>query len=529
MLPVLLLVGLMAVGFYHEDSVTTQQEFVAVPLNNYPQSGLLAPHSITANTTVWSVLDERLLERQLRESVQQRPSEHSLTVSEASGRERMRAEETATEQMLKQAHRDSEAQDSSISTTSTPAVSHLPSSSLSNWTAGYVLAVDYWEQQTSGSRNLQSLQCWAAQYNLSVVEPVMARSVLRTPLSDHPLSKGFWFRDMFDLGMWNRLSSQRSHSQLVSWERFLGSAPRDIILVSFKHAYPDEIRQRLKKLGSSKGPHVPPSQRVKEGCSTNWNSAREFFNRHHFHVAREVCFNFDHGDKLSSEQFKSHLYGQLWPHSTTVVFRQWRGTGPPARVLIHDAHCGNTGIQEEVGPSRQLMLAATEYQQRFLGGGPYLAVMARMEKVKSHLKKSKGHLTMTQCFTKLLASWREVKEQSGLNRTFLAIDMGRYGSNSIHDTGEGSQLSAEFNKFFRALYGTGLSPSSWEESFEHVAHTTDSGYVALLQKVLVVQAKCVVFIGGGSFQKHAQSLYLQTHRTEQCVRIVRECTPAKNL
>ena len=107
--------------------------------------------------------------------------------------------------------------------------------------------------------------------------------------------------------------------------------------------------------------------------------------------------------------------------------------------------------------------------------------------------------------------------------------MGKFGSKGIHNVGKGSELNTRFEDFFSTLYGTELTVDGWEDSFENVAHTKDSGYVAQLQKVLVVQAKCVVFIGGGSFQKHAQSLYMQAHRTKSCVRIIRECTPVNSL
>ena len=392
---------------------------------------------------------------------------------------------------------------------------------------GYVLALDYWEQQTSASRNLQNLQCWAAQYNLSVVEPMMLRSVLRTPLTSSSTRHGFQFRDIFDIEMWNRLSSDSLHSQLVAWEDFLSSAPRDVILASFRHAFPVEIKQNLRK---PQARTLPPSERVKEGCSTNWKSATQFLNQHHFNIVRHVCFNFAYGDKLTSKQFKLNLYGPLSPASSTVVFSQWRGSGPPARVLISDANCGNTGIQEVVRSSQRLLGAVEEYQRRYLGAGPYLAVIARMEKVQAYLKSKKGPHSLAECFSRLLSVWRDLRTQSGVNTTLLAIDMGKFGSNSIHEAGRGSELRTRFEEFFGSLYGAELTVEQWEDSFEQVARTEDPGYVAVMQKMLVVQAQCVVFIGGGSFQKHAQTLYLKSHHhTQPCVRIINECTPGKNL
>lgn len=532
----MLLAGLSAIGIYHNAQKDTS-EITIVDKKQFPFE--LPPYQEYSTTTSTRRVVSEWLERQQKHqytAAQHLPTVRSIQSSISQLRELVKWQSHArstvisTDMATEQRHKETFPQGSEkVQSTirSLPVPQQVVNTSQSR---GYVLALDYWEQQTSGSRNLQNLQCWAAQYNLSVVEPAMVGSLLKTPLNNHPISKGFWFRDVFDLAMWNRLSSKSFHSELVAWDHFLSSAPRTVILVSFKHAFPDEIKQRLKKLAISKQSPTPLSERITKGCKTNWDSAKQFFNKNHFNVVREICFNFAYGDRLSNDQFKSYLYGHLSPASSTVVFRQWRGTGPPARVLIHDAKCGNTHIQEEVGPSQQLLLTAAKYQQLFLGGGPYIAVMARMEKVKSYLKKKKKHIpTLGQCFLKLLAAWRDIKHQRGLNDTLLAIDMGKYGSNSIHDVGRGSELSNGFEEFFRSLYGSELSLESWEESFESVAHTTDSGYVALLQKVLVVQAKCVVFIGGGSFQKHAQALYLQSHHTEPCIKIVHECTPAKNL
>ena len=410
---------------------------------------------------------------------------------------------------------------------------------------GFVLAMDYWEQQTSASRNLQNLQCWAAQLNLSVVEPAMVGSQLRFPLSTHPNSKGFWFREVFNIEMWNRLSSRVGHSTLVPWESFIRKAPRNVILVSFKYAFHEEVKKRLNMLDTHNYTHppLPPSERFKQDCGSNkWSHTaafQQFFSRHQFQVVREVCFNFAFGDKLSRHQFTAHLYGNQPPNNSTVIYQSWRGTGPHTRVLILKPDCGNTGIQEEIAPSPHILQKVVEYQKTYLKAQPYIAIMGRMEKVKKAMQSRKhGRLSLAECFSKLLAAWGKIRAQSGLNQTFLAMDIGRFGSHSFINGWNGSDLRAEFETFFKALYGgvggargRAATVKEWEKTFEETAKTSDPGYVALLQKVLVAQARCVLFIGGGSFQKHALHLYRTTHphAHSQCVKIVRECTPSWNV
>ena len=389
---------------------------------------------------------------------------------------------------------------------------------------GYVMAVDYWEQQTSGSRNLQSLQCWAAQYNLSVVEPLISRSVLKTPLTNQVLKNMLWFRDFYNIDKWNRLSSALKHSELVGWKNFIKFAPRNVVLVSFRHAYPKDIKQNLEKFSKSEHHSRSPSQRVREGCPNNWDTVKQFIQTHQFDVAREVCFNFAYGDGLSGEEFKSDVYGSLSPSASTVVFSQWRGTGPSSRVRITDSKCVNNYVQEKVGPSTHLLSHVEQYQQKYLGGAQYISIIARMEKVQALLRSRRGHTTLEQCFSKLLSVWNETKSQYGLEHTLLSIDMGKYGSNSIHHAGQGSELNFRFRDFFKTLYGGRLSVEEWEDSFEDVAHISDPGYVAALQQMLAVQAQCIVFIGGGAFQKHAHTIYMSTHQKHKCVRIIDMCT-----
>ena len=178
---------------------------------------------------------------------------------------------------------------------------------------GYVLAMDYWGQQTCASHNLQNLQCWAAQLNLSVVEPVMVGSQLKSPLSTHSNSKGFWFREVFNIEMWNNLSSRVGHSILVPWDSFVRDAPRNVILVSFKYASEEVVENRLNK------PPLPPSEMVKQDCGSNkWSSTpafQQFFRRHQFQVVQRVCASTcAFGNKISRHNFTSHLYGNQPPN-----------------------------------------------------------------------------------------------------------------------------------------------------------------------------------------------------------------------
>ena len=399
---------------------------------------------------------------------------------------------------------------------------------------GYALAQDYWEQQTSGSRNLQNLQCWAGQLNLSVVEPFIVNSVLQTPLSNTHMkhdSEMLHFSDLFDLLSWNKYSENLHHSQLVSWEDFMQHAPRDVILVSIRYENALSVKKTQQLVQMNPSNYPPPSERYKMGChKAGWPIEKQhtFLTSNHFKVVREVCFNFEYGDRLTTEVFNNHIYAGHMPSGTTVIFKQWRGTGPASRIIVGDSTCHNTLIQEHIHPSLRLIKEAKRYREKYLNGGKYIAIIARLEKSKITLHRAG---IVTYCLGQIVHYQDSLRAESGTNTTFLSIDIGKYGSNSFRNTGDDKDLQVEFGKFFRQLYGDSLSITEWEKMFEDTSQTTDSGYIALLQQTIATQADCVIFVGGGAFQKHALRLYKELHPIEdnRCIRIINECTPAANL
>lgn len=393
---------------------------------------------------------------------------------------------------------------------------------------GYALAGDYWEQLTSGSRNLQNLQCWAGKIGLNVVEPFAVNSVLQTPLSVTPPS--LKFSDLIDMESWNIESIHLGNARLQSWETFLREASHDVITVQFKYAYSKEIIKKKKEMTLNPTRFPPREIRYKQGCSP-WPK-QALLEERGFKIVRRVCLNFEYGDVLSLDELKNEIFGLLDPASSTVYYKQWRGLAAAAgRIPITDAGCGNTGIQEHIQPSQRLLTHTNQYLSKYLTtstGHGYIAIMGRLEKSKISFNRRPG--IVSYCLKQTLEQWRDIVTKTGLNRTFLAVDIGKYGSKSFKNTGDSSNLGDEFSKFFRSLYDDHLTMSGWEKSFEDIVQTKDAGYIALLQKMVVTRATCVLFVGGGSFQKHALGLYKnRVQQSEWCIHIVKECTLVKNL
>lgn len=386
---------------------------------------------------------------------------------------------------------------------------------------GFVLSVSYYEQQSMGSRNLFQLQCWASLSGLRVVKPVMKDSNLRTPLDVQLQQTMLRFEDHFNLDQWSRYTRQEGYAPLVEWKEFLAKAPRSVILVQFGYSSVTLLKARQR--AGEQLLHPPQGERYKSGCESNWPTGNEvaFLKSRGFSIIRKVCFNFYYGDQLTLEEFNKHLLGNRTSFSdVTVVMDMWRGFGSAQRVLIKDVCATVARVQEHVAPSDRILRDADRYIKSYLHGRPYLAIMGRLEMSMLTTRKK-----VPFCLQETLRQWEAFKTDVSLQTTFLSIDIGKYGSKKFRSNVEPS-LSIEVAKFFRGLFGSLMTSKQWEKQFVTVSQVRDAGYIGLLQKVIVTRAQCILFVGGGAFQRHALHLYQELHHSpgEQCVRVVRPCT-----
>lgn len=391
-------------------------------------------------------------------------------------------------------------------------------------TKGYVLAVNYYEQQSMGSRNLFQLQCWAQQLGLAVVKPVMKESFLLTPLDHHQQQTLLKFEDSFDLKEWSLQTSISQFAPLVEWLEFLSKAPRNVIHVSYNYPSVSVLKTRQKAGEPVLQDRI--GERYKSGCSSKWPTSSQlaFLSSNGFHVVRTVCFNFFFGDQLTVDEFNAHLLGEHRANNVTIIMDMWRGLGTGQRVLIKDTCFSTYPINERIKLSNRLLSDASRYVEANLGGQPFIAVMGRLEMTLLTVHKKEQPI-LPYCLKEIVSEHDIFKKDTGLSATFLSIDIGKYGSKKWR-TRVDPDLRRDFSSLVQNIYGPSASVTSWERTFEDIAMTRDAGYIGLLQKAIVTQAKCVLFVGGGAFQRHALHLYRQLHprKEEQCLRVVNSCT-----
>ena len=376
------------------------------------------------------------------------------------------------------------------------------------FSAGVVLSDSYADQVTTAISNMMDLQCWAGQFNVSVVEPFLSGSHFKTG----PTPSRLKFSNIFNKSYWNAFCEKHHFAPLVHWKQFLNFAPRSIILA------------HVTTLDSNKS------------CAVGYLKAQwsPLFQRYGFKVIKEACIEMRKTGPLTTKQFSSLVFGKHSPQNVTLLFHNWRGirrAAPLQRIILKDTTCSGTlrtnyttsltrAKLDEDGillPSQEILKLVEAYTQRYLHSGEYIAVMLRMERI--YMKKGvRDYSTnITTCIVKIISLWREMVQESGVEATFISTDIGKYGSSGIRMS---KQVPEDASKLFHAIKNSTLQ--NYDKTFAAVTgeNSNEKGYISVLQKALASRAKCLLLVGGGSYQAHTLHLYKQLHPKEQCVKII---------
>ena len=402
--------------------------------------------------------------------------------------------------------------------------------------SGYLIAtLSIYEQQTMATGSIVQLQCFASKLNLSVVQPLMKNSFFSTPLNWSEHADMLQMEDIYNMKEWREHTGGKGYAPLVRWEEFIDHAPRDVILVQMKHLTLDQIYYRRKRGNKFPRP-VSEDKEYETGCDHRGVSAAfEILKQKKFRVIKKVCFNFEKGDNIPMDTYLRDLYGGANHSRVTVIMDEWRGFGGPQRVLIKEKICpGCLDYREYVNSSARVDGDAVQYADKYLtspNATAYLAIMARYEWTAMSLWYTKGNKTdryaiIPYCLQKTLDKLASMREEGaeGLP-AYLSSDFGKYGSTTFSDHNYYKHRK-DLEDFVSSVYGGQLNISEWERTFESVVESTDAGYVAKVQQAIVARAKCVLFVGGGTFQRHTFHLYKQLHPdpADWCVRVLKECT-----
>lgn len=412
---------------------------------------------------------------------------------------------------------------------------------------GYVITMRYTGQQIAGIRALVSQQCWIASFGLpmQIVEPFSNESCLVHSREQwEAVDQGqstLRFNDYFSKYHFNVHSNRSRNPQLVSWEEFLHSAPRNIIVVTINDIHHKGCLAYTENMCS---PMVKYNKTLVEtftsGCGqvSIVMSALEFLKKRNFKVLRNVCLNCHDGmasDRyLYPKHITDHIFGEFKPSEVTVLFNQWRFSMHITPNCQEPSVCmgkGTTLLQNRLCPSPKLFRDAKNYKISTLKSDRIvIAVMVRIEwYLIMHSKSTALEETISNCLNSIVTFFNNLRQRNSDTQPFLTLDIGKYGSSTLQSTlsrfTNSTQMSilSMVKSFVAQVYDNHMTFDEWQNTFTEVSQ--DRGYVASLQRTIAGRASCLILMGGGHFQELAFQDYLENHPlpSEQCIQHV--CMP----
>ena len=353
------------------------------------------------------------------------------------------------------------------------------------------------------------------------------------------------FSDYFDLDHFQQTACRDENGQstnLVKWETFLHSAPRDVIAVTMQHLSGDTDKCFSKigrpDLSCKSGPRNQTQiDYFTSGCeTTEIDEAMNYLKHHGFRVVKHVCLNCERG--LPSSGYSPDIVMDLISggeslRNKTVLINTWMYSLNLVKKCQFDKYCSNcvkydSNDYKKLLPSQRLKDDAKRYLRNILNATSVsVAIMVRSERLFKTLKSTTKVLsimdTLLQTYKKLLDKLSKDNDMQAL-RPFITIDIGRFGSDTYStlcsECSNYTEIVAKFEQMLSHIYGKKWTLQRYENGLIYaVRGVTDGGYIAGVQRVLASEAKCLIMYGGGHYQALTEYHYMLQHpnKSERCI------------
>ena len=362
---------------------------------------------------------------------------------------------------------------------------------------GYVAGWEFTEEQTCALRNLLGLQHWATTINYSVVEPFVYNSFFAMCyFLSNPTVHSLRFRDYFDINDWNNHVMRHNVGKpLVSWEQFVQNASRELIVVNVL----TDCKGGTKVFVDEE---VDDECKIIHGINYSHNFTDTSLSNLGFKIVRWVCFKFTPLSTISIADFNNYIVGPFNSSNPSVLFISFPGVFPGRinfkETGFHHRHANWLKCSECVREDSK------KYIGMFLGNDNFTAVAIRTVKIATDLNTVlikpiavKVKKFFEQCIDVLTEVLVKVS-----GRIFLALDIGRFGA-----LDESKYLTPEVSKYLidnliRIVYNNTWNQAIYERSFiTATGGVSDKGYIASLQREVILQATYIIIGGKGNFQR----------------------------
>ena len=387
---------------------------------------------------------------------------------------------------------------------------------------GYVIGWDFHEGQTSASRNLLALIHWASDMNLTVVEPCVhdsffnvANCVNTMDPSSNSKQPLLLFRDYFDIDYWNHQTlSHKIGKPLLAWETFIENMPNEAIIV---YTWPVRGKKAAVFINDEIEQNAVECYHVHDAITIRPQFSKQTFSKLGIKITREVCFRFDNLIPMDLQWFNNQILGDRKQSDVLILFTYWTGV-LKGRMYFNKVEYRHMEAYDYLKPSPRVVEHSKKYAEQFLEEDNYVAVQLRTVKITialRHLQHSSQediqHFFTKNCSHQISKTLKELK-----GKRLLALDLGRFGDREVSRFLTDDSVNKLVPKLVSSVYGKMWNQAEWEDSFvQATGGITDSGYIAMMQKILVSNAACVVIGGGGQFHNSLMREYMT--KKDPCV------------
>ena len=386
---------------------------------------------------------------------------------------------------------------------------------------GFLLVSRYIEQQTGAAMNLLTLSKWAKTVGAFPVEPFVKDSTLHNHLSmndNFKLKEALYFRDYFDIELWNEMCLNVSAMPLISWDTFTFKNPGKFILVL-------NTGEETSKLAFVND-EIMNEAVCKESFSDYESKLQHYITKTlslKMEIVRRVCISFNDHEPIHIYNFTNIVYGDLNPGNVVVWFNSWRGMMGHRRIkIIERQYTRKAETVEMLESSQRIIDDSKKYIKNILKSdiGKYVAISFRSVKRAKlfYVKGKKNPMKFIHdCIVQLQKTIGLINSTS---RVFLAQDLGRFGDSVAIKYLTMDMIHAIKNELFQYVYNGTLTIEKWERQFVKVTGgITDSGYIAAVQSEILKNSGCIIMFGGDSyFQRHVLYMYKQGHtNSDTCI------------
>ena len=404
---------------------------------------------------------------------------------------------------------------------------------------GYVLTLRFTGQQVAGLRGIFSQQCWLNSFDLplSIVEPFVRDSsiVHGTDLW------GRQDRERLKLANFYDMASMSQGVVMASWKEFLSHAPRRLVVLQIEN--PNSfwclnfrplscLRNRMKM-----SPPAANCSLARDGIKAVSNSI-PYLRGLGFEVVRNVCLTCS--TKVQTPRgIVEHIFGDYWPQNVTLLINLWKFSFRLTPDCKQGTCASFTDLSSSIQATTQLNKDAGRYVDLIdslwanqTRTNASISVMVRLEWFLIRFRRN-SLKKIHSCLARVRTLVKEMSDnKSKAVRTILALDVGQFGSGSFQQTSKINhigheylqKLIAEVKTFVWDLYDGKMDFDAWEKTFvTATGGISERTYIANLQSLLVSQADCMVYLGGGHYQELAVQKYKSNHPLQnQCLQRVCE-------